>query len=64
MLFKLMLAARWLLKELLKLVKVRNIEEKLKDILVPTEDVLEFKNGKEKIQENSLPWLLLCLFRS
>lgn len=36
------------------LVKVRGIEDKLQDILVPTEDVLEFKNGKEKIQEKTL----------
>jgi transcriptional antiterminator NusG len=30
------------------------IEEKLKDILVPTEDVIEVKNGEQKITERSL----------
>ncbi len=30
------------------------IEEKLKDILVPTEDVIEVKNGEKKITERSL----------
>ncbi|MCH5336877.1 MAG: transcription termination/antitermination protein NusG [Campylobacter sp.] len=36
------------------LVKDNGIEERLKEILVPTEDVIEFKNGKEKISERSL----------
>ncbi|WP_276881932.1 transcription termination/antitermination protein NusG [Campylobacter cuniculorum] len=36
------------------LVKDNGIEEKLKEIVVPTEDVIEFKNGKEKISERSL----------
>ncbi len=36
------------------LVKDNGIEEKLKEVLVPTEDVIEFKNGKEKISERSL----------
>lgn len=36
------------------LVKDHKIEDKLKDIIVPTEDVIEFKNGKEKISERSL----------
>lgn len=30
------------------------ISEKLKDIVVPTEDVIEIKNGKQKINERSL----------
>lgn len=42
-------------KEPLKnLVKDNGIEEQLKEIVVPTEDVIEFKNGKEKISERSL----------
>ncbi len=36
------------------LVKDNGIEEKLKTILVPTEDVIEVKNGKKKITERSL----------
>lgn len=36
------------------LVKDNKIEERLKEIVVPTEDVIEFKNGKEKISERSL----------
>lgn len=36
------------------LVKDNGIEERLKEIVVPTEDVIEFKNGKEKISERSL----------
>ncbi|EKS3205513.1 transcription termination/antitermination protein NusG [Campylobacter coli] len=36
------------------LVKDNGIEEQLKEIVVPTEDVIEFKNGKEKISERSL----------
>lgn len=36
------------------LVKDNKIEEQLKEIVVPTEDVIEFKNGKEKISERSL----------
>ncbi|TKX30471.1 transcription termination/antitermination protein NusG [Campylobacter estrildidarum] len=36
------------------LVKDNGIEDRLKEIVVPTEDVIEFKNGKEKITERSL----------
>ena len=36
------------------LVKDNKIEERLKEIVVQTEDVIEFKNGKEKISERSL----------
>lgn len=36
------------------LVKDNGIAEQLKEIVVPTEDVIEFKNGKEKISERSL----------
>ena len=36
------------------LVKEHKIDDRLKDIIVPTEDVIEFKNGKEKISERSL----------
>ena len=36
------------------LVKDNNIEEQLKEIVVPTEDVIEIKNGKQKINERSL----------
>lgn len=36
------------------LVKENGIENQLKEIVVPTEDVIEFKNGKEKISERSL----------
>ncbi len=36
------------------LVKDNGIEEQLKEIIVPTEDVIEVKNGKKKISERSL----------
>lgn len=36
------------------LVKDNKIEEQLKDVIVPTEDVIEVKNGKKKISERSL----------
>lgn len=36
------------------LVKDNGIEEKLKTVLVPTEDVIEVKNGQKKISERSL----------
>ncbi|MFV0482310.1 MAG: transcription termination/antitermination protein NusG [Campylobacteraceae bacterium] len=36
------------------LVKDHGIEDKLESILVPTEDVIEVKNGKKKISERSL----------
>lgn len=36
------------------LVKDHHIEDKLKEVLVPTEDVIEVKNGKQKISERSL----------
>lgn len=36
------------------LVKDHGIEEKLAQILVPTEDVIEIKNGKQKINERCL----------
>lgn len=36
------------------LVRENGIEEKLKEVIVPTEDVIEVKNGKKKISERSL----------
>ncbi len=36
------------------LVKDNGVEEKLKNILVPTEDVIEVKNGEKKISERSI----------
>ncbi len=36
------------------LVKDHGIEEKLLEVIVPTEDVIEIKNGKQKINERSL----------
>ncbi|NOX14908.1 MAG: transcription termination/antitermination protein NusG [Epsilonproteobacteria bacterium] len=36
------------------LVKDNGVEEKLKNVLVPTEDVIEVKNGEKKISERSL----------
>ena len=36
------------------LVKDNGVEEKLKNILVPTEDVIEVKNGEKKITERSI----------
>ena len=36
------------------LVRDNHIEEQLKEIIVPTEDVIEIKNGKKKINERSL----------
>lgn len=37
-----------------KLIVDLKIEEKLEDIIVPTEDVIEIKNGKQKIVERCL----------
>jgi len=34
------------------LVRDNHIEDQLKEIIVPTEDVIEIKNGKKKINEN------------
>lgn len=36
------------------IVRDNGIEDKLKEIIVPTEDVIEVKNGKKKITERSL----------
>ena len=36
------------------LVKDNAISEQLKEIVVPTEDVIEFKGGKEKISQKCL----------
>lgn len=36
------------------LARENNIEEKVKEVLVPTEDVIEMKNGKQVIKERSL----------
>ena len=36
------------------LVKDNGIEDQLKEVIVPTEDVIEVKNGKKKISERSL----------
>jgi len=36
------------------LVRDNKVEEKLKNILVPTEDVIEVKNGEKKITERSI----------
>jgi transcriptional antiterminator NusG len=36
------------------LVRDNGVEEKLKNILVPTEDVIEVKNGEKKITERSI----------
>lgn len=36
------------------LVKDHKIDKKLKEVIVPTEDVIEIKNGKQKINERSL----------
>ena len=36
------------------LVRDHHIEKQLKEIIVPTEDVIEIKNGKKKINERSL----------
>ena len=36
------------------LAKENNIEEKIQQVLVPTEDVIEMKNGKQVIKERSL----------
>lgn len=36
------------------LVKDQGIEDKLKEMIVPTEDVIEIKNGKQKINERTL----------
>jgi len=37
-----------------EIVKNNGIEDKLKEIIVPTEDVIEVKNGEKKITERSL----------
>ena len=36
------------------LVKDHGIEDQLKEVIVPTEDVIEIKNGKQKINERTL----------
>lgn len=36
-------------RAIIEIVKNNNIEEKLKEIIVPTEDVIEVKNGKKKL---------------
>ena len=36
------------------LAKENNIEEKIQQVLVPTEDVIEMKNGKQVIKERRL----------
>lgn len=41
-------------RAIINLVKELGIEEKLQEILVPTEDVIEVKNGKQKIVEKPL----------
>lgn len=41
-------------KAIENLVRDNGITERLKDIIVPTEDVIEFKNGKEKISQRCL----------
>jgi len=41
-------------KAIKTLVKDNGVEEKLKNVLVPTEDVIEVKNGEKKITERSL----------
>ncbi|MDD3324947.1 MAG: transcription termination/antitermination protein NusG [Sulfurospirillaceae bacterium] len=41
-------------KAIINLVQDRGISEKLANIIVPTEDVIEVKNGKKKISERSL----------
>ncbi len=41
-------------KAIINLVQDHGISEKLEQIIVPTEDVIEVKNGKKKISERSL----------
>ncbi|MDD2383087.1 MAG: transcription termination/antitermination protein NusG [Sulfurospirillaceae bacterium] len=41
-------------KAIINLVEDRGISEKVDQIIVPTEDVIEVKNGKKKISERSL----------
>ena len=41
-------------KAIINLVQDHGISEKLERIVVPTEDVIEVKNGKKKITERSL----------
>ena len=41
-------------KGIINLVNDHGIAEKLEQIVVPTEDVIEVKNGKKKISERSL----------
>ena len=36
------------------LVRDHGIEDQLKEVIVPTEDVIEIKNGKQKINERTL----------
>ncbi len=36
------------------LVKEEHLEDKIKEVIVPTEDVIEVKNGKKKITERSI----------
>ena len=37
-----------------QIVEEYNLHEKIKEVIVPTEDVIEVKNGKKKISERSL----------
>lgn len=41
-------------KAILNLVEQNSIQDRVEDIVVPTEDVIEVKNGKKKITERSL----------
>ncbi|RLC84495.1 MAG: transcription termination/antitermination protein NusG, partial [Chloroflexi bacterium] len=41
-------------KGILSLRERLGVEDKIKDVVVPTEDVIEIKNGKKKITERSL----------
>jgi len=39
---------------ILNLIKEMELEEKITDVIVPTEDVIEVKDGKKKVSERSL----------
>ena len=39
---------------ILNLIKEMGLEEKITDVIVPTEDVIEVKDGKKKVSERSL----------
>lgn len=41
-------------KAIEKIVKDNNLYDKVKEVIVPTEDIYEIKNGKKKITERSL----------